>query len=158
MNTKPDHHSLPARALAASFLLIAGGYLLNFVGMAVITVLLGQLAFPEALAIFDEPQAFRKAFEENPEAIFPKPMLWTLLVCCVPFWMSLGFMIVRWAPFGHFAHAVFLAVVLAASFFQAAIDVPAAVQTMLVIFMGVAPISVLMGGLIQQNRFAKQKH
>lgn len=145
----------PPSVLFRSFLLVAGAYILNFVVLGAAGALIVAMLFPDSFEILNsEPEQYQQIFEAEPERIFPRELLWTLLGVSAAVSFVLGYAVARLAPIGKFSHAVFFAAILFVQYLQFAIGAGAALQTMLILFMGVTPIAALLGANVHLQRDA----
>lgn len=149
MNVDHDQESrlLPPAMLGKSFLLVVGCYVFSFITMWGTFIALAMVFFPTIFKqlINSEPEVIRHAFENDPDAIFPRPLYWGWLAANGMISLCIGWTIARLAPFGKFPHAVFLAVLMFVSCLQQVIAAPASSKWMFVLMMGVLPISELIG-------------
>ncbi len=146
----------PPAVLFRSFLLVAGAYILNFIVLGAIGMLIVAKLFPDSFEIMNrEPEQYQAIFEAKPERIFPRELLWILLGVNAAVCFVFGYLVARLAPIGKFSHAVFFAAILFVQYLQFAIGAGAALQTMLILFMGVSPIAALLGANVQLQRYAR---
>ena len=149
MNIDDDRESRikPPAKLVKSFLLVVVCYVLSFIAMWGTFIALVMVFFP---AIFEQlmetdPEMVRRAFENDPDSIFPRRLYWGWLLANAVISVCIGWSIARLAPFGKFPHAIFLAVLMFVGGLQSAISAPQSSKWMFVLLMGVLPISVLIG-------------
>ena len=131
--------------LLRSFLLVAGAYVVNLVGICVAATVLAATVFPKTMLVFDEPDKFKAAFEADPSAIFPPELMWILLAVSVVLSFVLGYLVARLAPIGKFPHALLFAMIMFVQFLQLAIGNTTSLQTILILFMALSPIAALLG-------------
>jgi hypothetical protein len=111
--------------------------------------------FPDSFEIMNqEPEQYQAMLETEPERIFPREMLWILLGVSAAVCFVSGYVVARLAPISKFSHAVFFAAIVFVQYLQFAIGASEALQTMLILFMGVSPIASLLGANAQLQRDA----
>lgn len=151
-----DHeYSGPSLPLFRSFLTVAGGYLLTLVGFLGLGLLLLATVYPDSFALLTTPdiEKLRAALNNNPQDVLPTQFLFIMLVInALVCWLA-GYLVARFAPFGRFMHAVFLAIILFIGFLQWAVGFnDDSSQQMMILFMGSAPICTLLGAKFFLNR------
>ena len=144
----------PPAVLFRSFLLVTGAYIVNIVMLLMALAIVAMTLFPESFEILNsEPEEYNKVFAAQPEKIFPKAMLWILLLVAGMICFGLGYWVARLAPIGKFSHAIFFAVILFIQYLQLAIGSGESLQTMLILFMAVSPVAALIGANMFLRKF-----
>jgi ABC-type transport system involved in cytochrome c biogenesis permease subunit len=132
--------------LLRSFLTVGSAYVLIGICFFVILTSLGLLFYPQYVAFIElEPEAQQALMARNPQEAIPPSMFCIMVVlnflCCI----GVGWIVGKTAPFSHFAHGIFLAVLVFVMFLQIVIADPQAKKWMDIVYMGVLPIGVLIG-------------
>lgn len=150
---------LPPGKLLHSFVVVAGAYILFMVFIFGTFIASARFFFPDVFThmMESDPETIKGLMETEPEAIFPRPMYWSWLVVNSLLCIALGWTIARMAPFGKFAHSVFLAVLIAVGCLQQAIASPSSFAWMFVLVMGAFPIATLFGSHLALSGAVSQK-
>jgi hypothetical protein len=129
-----------------SFLTVGSGYVLTQIFFFTFAYLLGRLFFSEYIEFLQlGSEAQQKMMAENPQAAIPVPMFWAMVgLNAVACW-GIGWLTAKTAPFARFQHGVFLAVLLFVMFLQIVVADSEAKKWMDLIYMGVLPITILIG-------------
>ena len=102
-----------------SFMIIAGGYIVYFFCLVLMSAGVYAIAFPEqGKNLFLPPDDFEELKRTNPEQIVPGMFQGVLVALNVICALVMGWLVPRLAPFGKFGHGVFFALVIAATWFQ----------------------------------------
>lgn len=137
---------LPPGLLLRSFLLVASAYVVNIMIIAGIGFVLLWTMFPDSFELFSrDPDEFNQIFEQDPERVYPRELLWMLLAVSVVVSFWTGYFVARMAPIARLPHSVFFAVILFVQYLQLAITASSSMQTMLVLFMAASPVAALLG-------------
>lgn len=140
-----------------SFLTVASAIVLTVIALITFTFGIGLTCFPQFAECFEAgPEALAAAMSTNPEKVIPPLMFWSVVSLTALASMAVGFYVVKTAPFSHFAHAGFVAVLLFIYYLQMAISDPAGKKSMTLIYMVVFPLAVLVGAKWTVNRAIKK--
>jgi len=156
--TSDEEHEFPARLppglLFRSFLLVASAYVIHTLLLYAAAIGLLVLAFPESFEILcAEPEQFDRMLAEDPDRVYPRPLLWMVLGCITIVCVGLGYAVARLAPIAKFPHAILLAAILFVNYLLSAIDATDTLQRMLVLFMAASPIATVIGA----NLYLRQR-
>jgi hypothetical protein len=139
--------------LLRSFLTVASGYVLCLMCFVAIMIGLGYGFFPEFVEFFDlDKQTQEAIMENNPETAISRTMFLSMIALTSIACMGVGWLVIKTAPFAHFPHAVFLAVLLFIYFLQMALADPPLKKSMTLAYMIAFPIAILIGAKWAYNR------
>jgi hypothetical protein len=141
-----------------SFCTVAIGYLISnffWVGSFLLLILTPNF-FPEVAAGWALPsEEFNQQWDVDPIQFIPSSLFWIVFVVGVLGSFCAGFVVVKIAPFSHFGHVIFAAVVVFVSWLQQLLsgDCPDAFRWMILLSMISAALATVIGG-----RFGWQPH
>jgi uncharacterized membrane protein YbjE (DUF340 family) len=132
--------------LLRSFLTVGSAYVLIWICFFVIITSLALLFYPQYVKFIElDPAAQQELMARNPQEAIPLSMFCIMVVlnflCCI----VVGWIVGKTAPFSHFAHGIFLSVLVFVMFLQIVISDPQAKKWMDIVYMGALPIGVLIG-------------
>lgn len=132
--------------LLRSFLTVGSGYVLSIMTYIVIMFALGYAFFPEFVEVMNlEPDARDQVMANSPQTAIPRLMFWLVVGFSSAALMGVGWLVIKTAPFAHFPHAVFLAVLMFISFLQMAIADSPDKKSMTIVYMIAYPLAILIG-------------
>ena len=139
--------------LLRSFLTIGSGYVLSIMTYIAIMFALGYAFFPQFVEVMSlDPQARDEVMANNPQTAIPGLMFWLVVGLSSISLMVVGWLVIKTAPFAHFPHAVFLAVLLFISFLQMAIADSPDKKSMTIVYMIAFPLAILIGAKWTDNK------
>ena len=139
--------------LLRSFLTVASGYVMTVLSLFSTFLLLGYLLFPSFvnfLSLTGEEQETIMA--TDPWSAIPIPMFCLAVAVNCLLCATIGWLVVRTAPFAFFPHAVFVAVLMIVMHLQTIIEDTPAKKTMTLVYLLCFPISLLIGAKFSANR------
>lgn len=150
---------LPPGMMLRSFLTVASAIVLSVIAMIVCMFGIGLTFFPQFAECFNAgPEALKAVMETNPEKAIPSLMFWVVVAASVLANMAIGFYVIKTAPFSHFGHAIFVAVLLFIYYLQMAISDPPGKKSMTLIYMVVFPLALLVGAKWSINRIVRKNN
>ena len=153
MNQDP----IPPGMMARSFLTVASSLVLVVIASIVCMFGIGLAFFPQFAKFFNEgPEALKAVMETNPTAAIPPLMFWSAVFATAIICLVIGWYVIKTAPFAHFPHAIFVAVLLFIYYLQMAIGDPEGKKSMTLIYMFVYPLAILVGAKMSINRLVQQ--
>jgi len=143
----------PPGMMFRSFLTVASAFVLTYVGHIALTLGIGINFYPAFAETFEAGhEALELAIANNPEQLIPPSMFWAILGLTALVCMAVGFYVIKTAPFSHFNHAIFAAVLLFVFYLQVAIEDPPGKKSMTLFYMVVFPLALLVGAKWTVNR------
>ncbi len=147
-------HRLPPGKLMFSFLLVAGAYIVSIAVLFLSFVLLVRNFYPEVDALVRDQDSLHAVYQNNPEAIIPRPLFFIILAINATVAFVIGWLISALAPFAKMPHAFFLAVLVGVTWLQQLIESPDPARWTMLLMMIVLPGAILWGGRIASDRQA----
>ena len=148
---------LPPGMMLRSFLTVASAFVLSVIALIVCTFGIGLNFFPQFAECFDAgPEALKAVMDTNPEKAIPSLMFWIVVAVAVLANLAIGFYVIKTAPFSHFGHASFVAVLLFIYYLQMAISDPPGKKSMTLIYMIAFPLALLVGAKWTINRLVRK--
>ena len=152
-----SHEPLPPGMMFRSFLTVGSAFVLVYLGHVAITFGIGLNFFPRFAETFEAGQeALKQAMANNPEQLIPPTMFWITLGLSALLCLAVGFYVVKFAPFSHFNHAIFVAVLLFIYYLQMVIEDPPGKKSMTLFYMVVFPLAVLVGAKWTVDRMIRK--
>jgi len=149
---------IPPGTMLRSFLTVASSLVLTMVAWITAMFGLGLTCFPQFKKYFDAgDEALEAVMRNNPEDAIPPLMFWSVVLLTALACLAIGYYIIKTAPFSHFAHAIFVAVLLFIFFLQTAISDPPAKKSMTLVYMIVFPMAILIGAQWTLNRIVRKR-
>jgi hypothetical protein len=149
---------IPPMLILRSFLTVASGYALSIMSLMGIAMGLGYAFFPEFIQFLElDPETQKNIIADDPATAIPTLMFGSLVVLNALACFAIGWFVIKTAPFAHFYHAVFLAILMFISYLQIAIADPPAKKTLTLICMIVFPMAVLLGAKWAFSRNAENQ-
>lgn len=141
-----------------SFMVVATGYLMSnfFWGGSLMLLIATDRWFPEAHRIWALPNAaFKEQIANAPYDAVPAAMFCCVLVAGLTGSVLAGYCVARTAPFAHFGHVVFAAVLVGVSWLQQLLagNSPQALRWMVVVSMISMAAAMLIGGKLGLRGF-----
>jgi len=147
---------LPLGMMFRSFLTVTSAFVLAYVGHIALTLGIGINFYPRFAETFEAGhEALELAIANNPEQLIPQSMFWAVLGLTALVCVAVGLYVVKTAPFSHFNHAVFAAVLLFVFYLQMAIEDPPGKKSMTLFYMVVFPLALLVGAKWTVNRMIR---
>ncbi|MDG1872556.1 MAG: hypothetical protein P8J27_01495 [Mariniblastus sp.] len=148
---------IPPGTMLRSFLTVSSSLVLTVVSSIVATFGLGLTCFPQFKKYYDAgDEALQAVMSNNPSDAIPPLMFWSAVLLTAVACLAIGYYIIKTAPFSHFAHAIFVAVLLFIYYLQTAIADPPAKKTMTLVYMIVFPMAILIGAQWTINRMVRK--
>ena len=148
---------LPPGMMLRSFLTVASAFVLSVIALIVCVFGIGLSFFPQFAECFNAgPEALKAVMENNPEQAIPSLMFWIVVALAVLAHMLIGFYAIKTAPFSHFGHASFVAVLLFIYYLQMAISDPPGKKSMTLIYMVAFPLALLVGAKWTINQMVRK--
>lgn len=142
-----------------SFLTVASGYALSIMSFMGIAIGLGYAFFPEFIEFLElDSDTQQNIMADDPTAAIPSVMFWTLVVLNSLACFAIGWFVIKTAPFAHFYHAIFLAILMFISYLQIAIADPPAKKTLTLVCMIAFPLAVYLGASWAFGRNAENEN
>ncbi len=140
-----------------SFLTVASGVVFSQMVYLGIAFALGYFFFPEFLEFFKlDDEAQKKIVAEDLESVISMKMFLAHLVLTGGVLFLVGWFSASVAPFAHFQHGLFIAVLVFVSFLQTFMADPPSKKFMDLAFMMVLPMCVLLGARKASAALAEQ--
>lgn len=153
MNQEP----IPPGMMMRSFLTVASSFVLAFLASVVSMFGIGLAFFPQFAEAFNkDPETFQSIMETDPSSAIPPLMFWAIVIVTALACLAVGWYAVKTAPFAHFPHAIFVAILLFIFYLQTAIADPPEKKSMTLIYMIVFPLAILIGAKLTINRSSIQ--
>jgi len=154
-----SHEPLPPAMMLRSFLTVGSAFVLSVIALIVCTFGIGLNFFPQFAEYFDAgPEALKAVMDATPEKAIPSLMFWIVVALSALANVLIGFYVIKTAPFSHFGHAAFVAILLFIYYLQMAISDPPGKKSMTLIYMVLFPLALLVGAKWTINRMIRQHH
>ena len=148
---------LPPGMMLRSFLTVGSAFILSVIALIVCIFGIGLGFFPQFAECFNaDPEAFQAVMKTNPEKAIPPLMFWIVIGLSLLANMMIGFYVIKTAPFSHFGHALFVAVLLFIYYLQIAIADPPGKKSMTLIYMVAFPLALLVGAKWTINQIVRK--
>lgn len=151
-----DQGPIPPVMMMRSFLTVGSSFIIIMIGSIVAMFGIGLAFFPNFAEKFNAgPEVLGEAMKNNPGELIPPLMFWPAVILTVLVCILVGWYIIKTAPFAHFPHAIFVAILLFIYYLQMAIADPPGKKSMTLIFMVAYPLAVLVGAKFAINRIVQ---
>ncbi len=146
VRSRMSQEPFPPGMMFRSFLTVGSAFVLVIVALAAATFGIGLGFFPEFAEFVKLPlETQEEIMANNPEQAVPPLMFWIVVAVTALASMLIGVYVIKTAPFSHFGHAIFVAVLVFITHLQTAISDPVGKKSMTLIYMVVFPIALLVG-------------
>lgn len=147
---------VPPIMMLRSFLTVASGYIICLIAFVAIVFGLGYAFFPDFVELQNlDLDAQKEVMDNNPEQAISRTMFLAMLVLNFAACFAVGIYVIWTAPFAHYGHVIFLAILMFVYYLQIAIADPPAKKSMTLCYLVLFPTAVLMGGKFGLNRFMR---
>lgn len=137
-----------------SFLVVAGFYVLLFLGLLIGMFLIARWGFPDVIQLWllDEI-AFEQAWEQTPELFFPTGLCTWMIVLAAGLSIFIGMQVAFWAPFSKSGHGIFLAIICICTYLQISMTQPEIPKWMMMGMLVISPTMIVVASRLCEKWF-----